>query len=57
MDEFQIGDFVQVVMRPDGAVFEGVLTDFDAVAVYVNGCGFPQEDVATMQHVLAGEPA
>jgi hypothetical protein len=26
--QFHIGDFVQVVMRPDGAQFEGILQDF-----------------------------
>lgn len=60
MDEFCIGDYVLVIMRPDGAVFTGILTDWllgPGGYIEVNGCGFPHEDVATMEHVVAGNIA
>jgi hypothetical protein len=48
MDTFYVGDRVELIMGPDKARFDGVLTNWDDVAVYVNGLGFPQEDILEM---------
>jgi hypothetical protein len=49
MPEFQVGDFVQIVVKPDGAVFTGVLIDFTPAFITLSGPrAFPAEDVMTM---------
>lgn len=45
MDKMYLGDRVELVMRPDKAKFNGVLSKVDDIAVYVNGLGFPHEDI------------
>jgi hypothetical protein len=42
---FHIGAKVRVTLRTDGFQYEGVLTDFDDVAIYINGLGFPRDDI------------
>lgn len=49
MHVFRIGTKVKIVMTPDGAVFTGFLTDWDDVAIYVNGLGFPRENIFSME--------
>lgn len=48
MNIFRLGDSVELIVGPDMARFTGVLTDWDEVAIYVNGLGFPREDIREM---------
>lgn len=52
MNEHKIGDYVSILCK-DGAVFKGVLQDFDneceAPWFLLNGLGFPFEDVVSME--------
>jgi hypothetical protein len=43
-----IGDYVEILVRPDGATFRGILQDFNDDYVLINGYGFPCEDIITM---------
>ncbi len=45
--EYHVGDWVEFVME-DGKFFEGILDDFDEVAIYVNGLGYPMSSILTM---------
>lgn len=45
MDKLYTGDRIELVVGPDKARFTGVLTGWDSIAVYMNGLGFPVEDV------------
>lgn len=45
MDKLYLGDRVELIVGPDKARFTGVLTGWDNIAVYVNGLGFPVEDI------------
>lgn len=45
MDKMYLGDRVELVMATDKAKFHGVLSNWDDIAIYVNGLGFPIEDV------------
>ena len=47
--EFHVGEAIRVIMNPDGAVFSGVFTDWDEFAIYINGLGFPHEDILAME--------
>jgi hypothetical protein len=50
MDEFHIGDYVQIMCR-DRAVFTGIIQDFtmgEHGYVILNGCGFPIADITVM---------
>lgn len=49
MNEFSIGDWVEIVCH-DGASFAGVLQDFNADYLLLNGYGFPIADVVVMSH-------
>jgi hypothetical protein len=46
--EFEVGDYVEILTK-DGATFRGVLQDFTEVYFILNGCGFPHEDVVSME--------
>lgn len=48
MNVFHIGDPVILIVGPDKARFTGRLTDWDDVAIYINGLGFPREDILEM---------
>jgi hypothetical protein len=43
---YRIGDHVQVTMVDD-MKYDGILTDYDEIAIYLNGLGFPREDIKT----------
>lgn len=45
MNKLYSGDRVELIVGPDRARFTGVLVGWDDVAVYMNGLGFPVEDV------------
>lgn len=45
MEKMYPGDRVELVHRTAKMKFNGVLCKIDAIAVYVNGLGFPHEDV------------
>lgn len=42
---FYLGDSVEIAMLPDCKVFTGILTNWDDIAIYINGLGFPREDI------------
>lgn len=48
MDKLYTGDRVELIVGPDKARFTGVLVGWDSIAVYVNGLGFPVEDILEM---------
>jgi hypothetical protein len=48
MNDYHVGDWVTIIMRPDKKVFEGIVDDFDQWALYVNGQGFPWDDILVM---------
>jgi hypothetical protein len=48
MDKLYLGDRVELIVGPDDASFTGVLVGWDDIAVYINGLGFPVEDVLEM---------
>jgi hypothetical protein len=43
---YRIGDHVQVTMVDD-MKYDGILTDYDDIAIYLNGLGFPRDDIKT----------
>ena len=47
---FELGDYVEVELRPDGSVFSGVLMFFNDDYVVLNGYGYPHETIAEMRH-------
>lgn len=51
MNVFFIGDPIRLVMRPDLKVFEGVMTGWDDVAIYLDGLGFPRDDIVEMEPI------
>jgi hypothetical protein len=44
MDTFYLGDRVKVTMR-GGFKYEGIFSGWDDIAIYINGLGYPQEDI------------
>lgn len=48
MDKLYPGDRIELIMDPDRARFTGVFCGWDDFAVYVNGLGFPVEDIFEM---------
>lgn len=48
MDRLYTGDRVVLVTGPDDFTYRGVLTGWDEIAVYVNGLGFPTEDISEL---------
>lgn len=49
--EYHIGDLVEVIMSPDKRRFEGLLDDWDDNAIYVNGLGFPWNDILFLNNL------
>ena len=47
---FAIGESVLVRMR-DGARFSGLLTDFSDDLIFINGLGFPRDDIKNLVHI------
>jgi hypothetical protein len=50
MNIFHIGrTYVTIVTRPDKFTYSGLLTEMDDVAIYVNGLGFPRDDITSLE--------
>jgi hypothetical protein len=50
LNVFHIGETqVELIVAPDKARFTGIITDADDIAIYVNGLGFPREDIVSIE--------
>jgi hypothetical protein len=51
MNVFHIGRTqVELIVGPDKARFN-IITDANDIAIYVNGLGFPREDIVSMEPI------